>query len=154
MPTGAPDRQHLKQAFPKLRFEENQPILLDRLIALYEDVGWAAYSENPEKVQEAFRNALYHIAAWNHDCLAGIIRVVGDGASIIYIQDLLVLRKYQRCGIGSELLQRVLTRYASIRQIVLLTDEDPETVAFYRKNGMLPIADFQGLAFVRYNLNV
>lgn len=79
--------------------------------------------------------------------------MVGDNYTIIYIQDILVLQKYQGQGIGSKLLRLVLEKYKSIRQIVLMTDNTKNTVNFYRKNGMRETAHYGGLAFVKYNVN-
>lgn len=83
------------------------------------------------------------------DQLVGLIRVVGDGVSIIYIQDLLVNPKYQRQGIGSELLKRVCREYKSVRQKVLLTEEAPNTRNFYEKSGFKSCDQGNEVAFYR-----
>lgn len=77
------------------------------------------------------------ISAWNEGELIGLIRVVGDGLTIIYIQDLLVLNAYQNQGIAKKLIQLVLNKYKNVRQKVLLTEESPEVRYFYEKNGFL-----------------
>ncbi|WP_430038931.1 GNAT family N-acetyltransferase [Peribacillus simplex] len=41
------------------------------------------------------------MTAWDDDKLVALIRVVGDGQTIIYIQVILVLENYQDQGIGS-----------------------------------------------------
>ena len=38
------------------------------------------------------------MAAYDEDRLVGLIRVVGDGLTIVFIQDLLVYPQYQRQG--------------------------------------------------------
>jgi ribosomal protein S18 acetylase RimI-like enzyme len=50
--------------------------------------------------------------------------------SIIYIQDILVLKEYQHMGIGSRLMDAALTKYKNVYQKVLLTDNEPATRAF------------------------
>ena len=72
----------------------------------------------------------------------GLIRAVGDGATIVFIQDILVAPERQRRGIGTALLRAVLERFNGVRQIELTTDDTPETAAFYRSLGF---ADFAGL---------
>jgi len=99
----------------------------------------------------AVKNSLFNIGAFDEEELIGLIRVVGDDASIIYIQDILVKEKYQRQGIGNYLLQSVVDKYKHIRQIVLMTDNTEKNKAFYRKNGMLASCEFEGVAFVKYN---
>ena len=71
-----------------------------------------------------------------------LIRAVGDGATILFIQDILVAPERQRRGIGTALLRAVLERFNGVRQIELTTDDTPETAAFYRSLGF---ADFAGL---------
>lgn len=70
-----------------------------------------------------------------NDELLGIIRTVGDGFTIIFVQDILVFPRVQRKGIGTALLKAVLDRYPHVRQIELTTDNTPKTVAFYKSLG-------------------
>ncbi|MCO6529104.1 GNAT family N-acetyltransferase [Lactobacillus sp.] len=118
-----------------MNFLTNKNINLKQLINLYQSVGWTAYTEKPELLQQAVHNSLYVLGAFDHDQLIGLIRVVGDGLTIIYIQDLLVLPAYQNQGIGSTLINKVGKEFRHVRQQVLLTMEEPETRAFYEKNG-------------------
>lgn len=117
-----------------MNFLTDKNINLKQLINLYQSVGWTAYTEKPELLQQAVHNSLYVLGAFNHDQLIGLIRVVGDGLIIIYIQDLLVLPAYQNQGIGSTLINKVRKEFRHVRQQVLLTMEEPETRAFYEKN--------------------
>lgn len=118
-----------------MNFLTNKNINLKQLINLYQSVGWTSYTEKPELLQQAVHNSLYVLGAFDHDQLIGLIRVVGDGLTIIYIQDLLVLPAYQNKGIGSTLINKVRKEFRHVRQQVLLTMEEPETRAFYEKNG-------------------
>ena len=86
-------------------------------------------------LQNAINQFLEVISAWNGEELVGLIRIVGDGLTIIYIQDILVLNAYQNQGIATRLIQKVLHKYKSIRQKVLLTEEAPDVRHFYKKNG-------------------
>lgn len=120
-----------------MNFLTDKNINLKQLINLYQSVGWTStsYTEKPELLQQAVHNSLYVLGAFDHDQLIGLIRVVGDGLTIIYIQDLLVLPAYQNKGIGSTLINKVRKEFRHVRQQVLLTMEEPETRAFYEKNG-------------------
>lgn len=89
------------------------------------------------------------ISAWDKDELIGLVRVVGDGLTIIYVQDILVLKSYKRKRIGSKLLQYVLDEYKDVRQKVLLTDEGEETRGFYEANGFFSCDKGQIVAFAR-----
>ena len=96
----------------------------------------------PAALERGFRHSLLVLAAWEDGELAGLIRAVGDGATIVFIQDILVAPERQRHGIGTALLRAVLERFNGVRQIELTTDDTPETAAFYRSLGF---ADFAGL---------
>ena len=62
----------------------------DEVLPLYESAGWVSYTNAPEKLARAFSHSLLTIAAWDGDKLIGLLRAVGDGETIVFIQDLLV----------------------------------------------------------------
>ena len=119
------------------------------LLALYDSVGWTNYVRHPKRLQPAYAGSLYTLAAYDGDTLVGIVRCVGDGVSIIYVQDLLVRPDYQRRGIGTSLLHAVMDHYAEVYQFVLLTDSTEKTVAFYRSLGFTRDNDLGCCAFLR-----
>ena len=119
----------------KIEFKENKKISQLDLKTLYEDVEWYAYTRDLNQLQQALENSLYVITAWEGERLVGLIRVVGDGLTILYIQDILVLNSYQNQGIATELMNRVIAKYKDVRQKVLLTEEVPNVRHFYEKNG-------------------
>ena len=126
---------------------------IEEIMNLYEDAEWYAYTKDRIRLKNAIDNSLKVLTAWNNHKLVDLIRVVGDNHTIIYIQDILVLKEYQGQGIGSKLLNLILEKYKSIRQIVLMTDNTKETIGFYKKNGMVDTVEYNGVAFVKYNLN-
>lgn len=137
----------------KIKIKEDIIPGIEQIMNLYEDVEWYAYTKDRTRLKNAIDNSLKVITAWDNDKLVGLIRIVGDNHTIIYIQDILVLEEYQGQGIGSNLLNLTLEKYKSIRQIVLMTDNTKETISFYKKNGMVDTADYNGVAFVKYKLN-
>ncbi len=122
---------------------------IESVLNLYNDVSWSAYTSNPEQLKNAIRNSLKIWTAWDDDLLIGLIRVVGDGYTIIYIQDILVLEAYQRRGLGSQLLKIVLEEYKDVRQIILLTDDSEKTIRFYEKNGLKQVGKYNSVAFMK-----
>ena len=70
--------------------------------------------------------------------LVGIIRVVGDGVSIVFVQDIIVLPQYQRQGIGTMILKAIMEKYQSVYQMELLTEQYSENVSFYKSMGFKP----------------
>lgn len=118
---------------------------------LYCDADWSAYTRDLPKLMAALGNSLAVLTAWDGETLVGLIRAVGDGETILYIQDILVLKSYKRRGIGSALLNRLLAAYPHVRQKVLLTDEDPETRGFYEANGFQACHQCKLVAFVHFD---
>ena len=102
------------------------------ILRLYRSAGWTAYTDQPEVLRKGFENSMLTLAAYEGNQLLGIIRAVGDGHTIVFVQDILVFPEHQRRGIGSALLQAILDRYSHVRQIELATDNTPKTIAFYK----------------------
>lgn len=119
----------------------------DEIINLYQSVGWTNYTEHPERLQEGYKNSLCILAAYHENELAGILRAVGDGATILFVQDIIVLPKYQRMGIGTSLINACLDKYKDVYQIELLTDDTEKTIAFYKSVGMRPVNVTRGRSF-------
>lgn len=111
------------------------------ILALYESVGWTAYTENPAALRLGFAHSLLTLAAYEGDRLLGLIRTVGDGHTIVFIQDILVHPAMQRRGIGTALMKAVLERFPQVRQVELATDRTPKTLAFYRSLGFSPMEE-------------
>ena len=121
----------------------------DEIVSLYTDVGWKAYTDDLVALHSGYENSLLILAAYEGDELLGIIRVVGDGYTIVFVQDILVFRKHQREGIGRALLQEVLDRYKSVRQIELVTDNTEKTKAFYKSVGFAELSEIGCCGFMR-----
>jgi len=132
-------------------YKYNSSFAKNDILSLYDSVGWSEYTKNIEKLLKALNNSLYILTAWDKNKLVGLIRVVGDGETIIYIQDILVLREYQRQGIGSKLLKSVLDKYNKIRQKVLLTDDTEKTRLFYETNGLESANKLNLVSYVAIN---
>lgn len=94
-------------------------------------------------------SSLAVFTAWDGPHLAGLLRAVGDGETILYIQDLLVAPVCQRRGIGRRLVEACLAQYPHVRQKVLLTNTTAKNLAFYQACGFVPSEDFGCTALLR-----
>ena len=119
------------------------------ILSLYTSVGWTAYTDQPEELRKGFENSLLILAAYEGEQLLGIIRVVGDGHTVVLIQDILVYPEHQRKGVGSGLMQAILDKYSHVRQIQLATDDTPETIAFYQSMGFMKMSDIGCCGFMK-----
>lgn len=118
-----------------IKFTEEKEIELKDLLDLYNDANWSAYTSEPELLQKAIKNSLYVLTARHENKLVGLLRIVGDGNTIAYIQDILVLKSYKRNKIGTQLIKEALEKFKNIRQKVLLTEDNSETRSFYESLG-------------------
>ncbi|WLV77117.1 GNAT family N-acetyltransferase [Lacticaseibacillus parahuelsenbergensis] len=126
---------------------DNRKLDDEAVLALYQAVGWVMYTRDPVKLKRALAQSLKVLGAFDGDRLVGLIRAVGDGETILFIQDLLVLPNYQRQGIGRQLVKALVDHYPEVRQRVLLTDDQPDTRAFYEKIGFVSSDHFGVVAF-------
>ena len=118
-----------------------QPDFVD-VLDLYDSVGWSNYTNHPRQLEQAFHQSLFVMAAYDEDKLVGLIRAVGDGLTIVFIQDLLVCPHYQSQGIGRSLLEQTLERFKDVYQIQLATEQSDTNLAFYRELGFRRQEDF------------
>lgn len=121
----------------------------EEILRLYTAVGWTAYTENMPALREGFKNSMLVLAAYDGEELLGLIRAVGDGATIVFVQDILVFPDKQRQGVGTALLKAILDRYPDVRQIELATDNTPKTVAFYKSMGFSEMSEIGCCGFMR-----
>lgn len=134
--------------------EDPPQLAIEEVVALYRSVGWSRYANDPETLQRALDGSATVVVARAAERLVGLARVVGDGATICYLQDLLVTPEFQRKGVGRALVEAVLAPHASALQKVVLTDNEPGQRAFYEALGYREIRDVNGghlRAFVRFD---
>ena len=132
-----------------IRYVDNPEITLVDVLPIYEAVEWTNYTQNREMLEVAYKNSLHVLAAFNEKgILVGVLRAVGDGASILFIQDILVTPEYQHQGIGTKLLQQTLEKYKNVYQIQLATDNSMKTISFYESNGFTSLTSLNCVSFM------
>jgi hypothetical protein len=124
----------------------------EEILGLYARLGWTNYTDKPEMLKNAYLNSLKIYGAYVDDKLIGIIRVVGDGYSVIFIQDLLVHLEFQRKGVGTLLLKKVLCEYDSVYQKHLITEDTEKTILFYKSLGFVDNSEIGCKAFSVYKV--
>ncbi len=124
------------------------------LVELYKLVGWDFYMEKVKNIHYCYKQALCVYTLRDDDKLIATIRVIGDGISIIYIQDLLVHPDYQRQGLATKLMKLVLQEYENCYQKVLISEDDETHRNFYKKLGFHFLAEANCIGFINLNQNV
>jgi len=136
-----------------LEYTTEQQPTIEQLLYLYNDARWSSYTKHPDQLKQAIEQSAFVLVCYDGGELVGLLRAISDETTILYIQDILVLKAYKRKGIGSALMQKTLEAYRHIRQIVLLTDDSPETRAFYKSHGLQSCDDGKLVAFAKFNPN-
>ena len=118
-------------------------VSIDDVLPLYQAVGWTNYTNQPQMLSQSLTHSLAVYLARDGEKIVGLVRLIGDGFSSVFVQDLLVLPSYQRQGIGSTLMKQALSDYKDAYQVQLATEETEKTLGFYRSLGFETLSSFQ-----------
>jgi len=115
--------------------EEWENISFEKILKLYESVGWSAYTKYPESLKRAFKNSNYVLVGMEGETVVGITRSISDEVSIHYLQDILIHPNFQKRGLGRKLLSKVLENFEDVRTHMILTDDEEKQKLFYESLG-------------------
>ncbi|WP_049522012.1 GNAT family N-acetyltransferase [Streptococcus mitis] len=118
-----------------ITIKKQEIVKLEDVLHLYQAVGWTNYTHQTQMLEQALSHSLAVYMALDGDAVVGLIRLVGDGFSSVFVQDLIVLPSYQRQGLGSALMKEALKDYKDAYQVQLVTEETEKNVGFYRSMG-------------------
>ena len=121
-------------------YRQEVPAMTD-LVALYSSLGWINYTNNPVMLEEAVKASLWQLGVYDEKELVAYIRLVGDGHSVIFVQDLLVRPDHQRQGIGRKLLEEALATFPTVYQRLLVTERSEKNLAFYQSLGFVELSE-------------
>lgn len=93
-------------------FKENE-LDVKTYLALRKAVKWKKLSYKQASL--ALENSIYTLVALDCGIPVGMGRLVGDGAVICYIQDLIVIPEAQAAGIGGQLVDMLIEYVEGIR---------------------------------------
>ncbi|EGV11944.1 acetyltransferase, GNAT family [Streptococcus infantis X] len=144
------------ERFAMIKITKESSVSIDDVLHLYQAVGWTNYTNQLQMLEQALSHSLATYLARDGEAIVGLVRLVGDGFSSVFVQDLIVLPSYQRQGIGSNLMKEALADYKDAYQIQLVTEQTEKTLGFYRSLGFetLSTYDCTGMIWVdRKNLN-
>ena len=118
---------------------ENE-ISREEYLSLRGQVGWKKLTDR--QAEQALANCLYKVKAVTEDGqVVGMGRVVGDGAVVCYVQDLIVIPQVQAQGIGSQIIRKLKAYVESLREegstmmLCLMCAKGREP--FYEKHGFM-----------------
>ena len=73
---------------------------------LRQSVGWGIYER--DVILQALPSSLYCVCIVKDGEIIGMARIIGDGGIAFYIQDVIVKPDYQRQGIGTQLMDKIM----------------------------------------------
>jgi ribosomal protein S18 acetylase RimI-like enzyme len=79
--------------------------------------------------------------------IVGMGRVISDGASDGYIQDVVVFPEFRGRGIGREIIRRLTDRCVDAGLTWIGLVAEPGTQKFYEKLGFQPLTGFQPMLY-------
>ena len=133
-----------------ITIRKQEIVKLEDVLHLYQAVGWTNYTNQPQMLEQALSHSLVIYLALDGEAVVGLIRLVGDGFSSVFVQDLIVLPSYQRQGIGRALMKEALEDFKEAYQVQLATEQTEKNVGFYRSMGFetLSTYDCTGMIWV------
>jgi len=134
-----------------IKITKETSVSLDDVLHLYQAVGWTNYTNQPQMLAQALTHSLSIYLARDGEKIVGLVRLIGDGFSSVFVQDLIVLPTYQRQGIGSTLMKQALSDYKDTYQIQLATEQTEKTLGFYRSLGFEALSSFRCTGMIWVN---
>lgn len=128
-------------------------ITVEQYLDIRSSVHWRELTG--KQAEQALEHSWIVVGAYEEDHLVGMGRIVGDGAVICYVQDLIVRPEYQRRNVGSKVLRTLITYVESLREegsqmmLCLMCAKGREP--FYEKHGFIarPTTDL-GPGMIQY----
>jgi predicted GNAT family N-acyltransferase len=106
---------------------------------LFDAVGWGSYPVEISK--KSLSNNIYSVSIYDNDSIVGYGRLIGDGIIFLYIHDVMVKPEYQRKGIGTTIMKKLLTKVEEIKKenpdLLLYLGASKDKEDFYRKCGFI-----------------
>jgi GNAT superfamily N-acetyltransferase len=119
----------------EFRFIKDWP--LNDIVDLYKCGGWWLDSYNPHGIPSVINGSFAFLIAYDKasEHAVGMGRVISDGVSDAYIQDVVVLKSYRGKGIGVKIVQELLDYCLSNKLQWIGLVAEPGTKSFYEQFG-------------------
>lgn len=124
---------------------------VEEYIYLRKSVGWNVLEYN--KIKKGLDNSIYSVCIENKGKIIGFGRIVGDGGTVFYIQDIIVIPEFQKKKIGTLIMNKIMDYINKncINGAIVGLIAKNELDDFYKKFGF---TCNQNNLFYRYNGNL
>lgn len=116
-----------------ITYEVNRKISGEQLATVFSASGIRRPVQDIGRMTRMLENADILVTAWVGHRLVGVARTITDYAYCAYLSDLAVDKKFQKQGIGKELVK--VTRQTLGEEPMLLLLSAPEAMEYYPKIG-------------------
>ena len=132
----------MKKQEIKIKFVDSWPE--DEIVELYKAGGWWKETYKKSGIKFVLKGSFAFAVAIDisHGKAVGMGRIISDGKSDAYIQDLVVLPDYRDKGIGKELVKTLLDYCLSKGLIWIGLIAEPDQDGFYSTIGFKPMKDY------------
>lgn len=113
-------------------YNTNKKVDYDRLIILFNQVGWNDKTEDINRLKAMVENSQIVITAWDEEIMIGFARCTTDYVFNGQINNVVVDLKYRRVGIGKVLISKILD---SNKQVTYILRGSIRNEEFYRNLG-------------------
>lgn len=107
--------------------------MLARIASFYVSAQWLSADDDDSFLLPALKGSTLVAGAFDGDEIVGCARVLSDGCSDAYIQDVVVAPEYRGRGIGSRLIRELVVRLEEKGVDWIALVGEPGTEDFYRK---------------------
>ncbi|MBF0297914.1 MAG: GNAT family N-acetyltransferase [Oligoflexia bacterium] len=118
--------------------------LREEVFQLYLEGNWWKKDDrkNIHLIDEVIKNSFCFVAAFSQKKLIGMGRVISDGLSDAYIQDIIVTKSFRGKGIGKSIVKKIVDHLKEKKVAWIALIAQPGTSSFYTDLGFKEMKDY------------
>ena len=114
-------------------YQINQPLDPLEVIRVFDSSGIKRPTHDVSRIARMFAASNLVISAWSEGVLVGVARALTDHGYCCYLSDLAVDKRFQKQGVGKELIQQLRSLIGDEVSLILLAA--PSVVSYYPRLG-------------------
>ena len=126
----------------EIEIKETKKLNKEDIVEIYKANKWFS-AEKPELLYNALVNSHSLVSAWHNNKLIGLGNAISDGYLVVYYPHLIVHPKFQNCGVGALIVNKMQEKYSGFHQQILVADG--KAISFYKKNGFVEAGETKSM---------
>lgn len=119
-------------AMTEITYRDDTKFSINDILPIYRACDWSA-ANKPEQLLAALKGSDSVVHAHAGDRMVGLANAISDGHLVVYYPHLLVHPDFSHAGIGTALMQRLISQYNGFHQHMLTADGN--AISFYERLG-------------------